>query len=314
MLLSGGLTSEAQQQKLFKIGWLAPGSASSSRSGPELFRREILKRAYIEGKNITFEYRYAENNFRRRSAVAAELIRLGVDVLVTPNTEGVLALKSATQTIPIVFYNVPDPVEAGLVDSLARPGGNITGFSSIAPVLAGKRLELLKDTIPKLTRVAVLWNPQRPSGEQQWKESQLPARALGLQLHSMEVTSAEKLAAAFKETVNARSAAIAIASSTLAVQNQIQIAELAAKYRLPAIYPREDFVVSGGLMSYGPDRNENYRRAAYYVDRILQGANPADLPVEQPMTFDLVINLKTAKTLGLAIPPIVLMRATRVIK
>ncbi len=314
-LFTVAVMAEAQQQaKAAKLGWLASGSPSTFGHGRELFRREIRARGYTEGKNITFEVRYGEGNQDRLAAMADELVRLGVDVLLTPNTEGVLALKNATRTIPIVFYNVSDPVEAGLVDSLARPGGNITGFTSIAPVLAGKRLELLKDTIPKLARVAVLWNTQSPSGQQQWKESQLPARELGLQLHSMEVSSAAKLESAFKEAIKARSAALAVASSTFAVQSQKQIADIAATFHLPAIYPREDFVASGGLMSYGPDRNENYRRAAYFVDRILKGAKPADLPVEQPTKFDLVINFKTAKALGLTIPPIVLMRVTKVVK
>ena len=314
MLLAIAVIAEAQQPtKIPRIGWLASGSPSTVGPGRELFEREIRTRGYTDGKNITFEVRYGEGNQDRLVARAAELVRLGVDVIVTPNTEGANAAKSATRTIPIVFYNVTDPVEAGLVDSLARPGGNITGFTSIAPALAGKRLELLKDTIPKIARVAVLWTGTS-SGQQQWKESQLPARALGLQLYSMEVSSADKFEPAFSKAIKARSDALAVASSTLAVQRQKQIADLAAKYRLPAIYPREDFVASGGLMSYGPDRNENYRRAAYYVDRILKGARPADLPVEQPTKFELVFNLKTAKQIGVTISPDLLARATKIIR
>ena len=204
---------------------------------------------------------------------------------------------------PLFFLGVADPVTAGLVDSLARPGGNITGFTNIAAVLAGKRLELFKETFPKLSRVAVLWNPQDPSSEQQWKESQLSARELGLQLYSMQVSSADKYESAFKEAIKARSAALAVTLHPLANSNQKRIADLAAKHRLPAIYPREDFVVSGGLMSYGPDRAESFRRAAVFVDKILKGAKPADIPVEQPKKFEFVINLKTAKQIGLTIPP-----------
>ena len=231
-----------------------------------------------------------------------------------PRSAEALAAKNATRTIPIVFFGVGDPVAAGLVDSLARPGGNITGFTTIAAVLAGKRLELLKETIPKLSRVAVLWDPQDPSSAQQWKESQLPARELGLQLHSMEVSSADKYESAFKEATKARSAALAVTPSALAISNQKRIADLATKNRLPAIYPRGDFVASGGLMSYGADRTEPYRRAASMVDKILKGAKPADLPVEQPTKFEFIINLKAAKQIGLTIPPNVLVRADKVIK
>ena len=207
-----------------------------------------------------------------------------------------------------------DPVVAGLVDSLARPGGNITGFTDIGAVLAGKRLELLKETVPKLTRVAVLWDPQNQSSAQVWKESQLPARELGLQLHSMEVSSADKYESAFKEAAKARSGALASTSNALANSNQKRIADLATKNRLPAIYPREDWITNGGLMSYGPDRADVYKRVAVFVDKILKGTKPADLPVEQPTKFEFLINLKTAKQIGLTIPPNVLARADRVIK
>ena len=225
-----------------------------------------------------------------------------------------VAAKKTTSTIPIVFLTVPDPVALGLVDSLARPGGNVTGFTTIAEVLAAKRLELLKEAIPKLSRIAVLWNPQSPSSEQQLKESQLAAREMGLQLHSMEVSNVDKYEGAFKEATKARSAALAVTLHTLANSNQNRIADLAAKNRLPAIYPRGDLVTSGGLMSYGPDRNEPFRRGAVFVDKILKGAKPADIPVEQPTKFEFVINLKAAKQIGLTIPPNMLARADSVIK
>ena len=315
MFLALCSSAEAQQQtKVAKIGFLGVRSASRQAPGAEAFRRELLKLGYIEGKNITFEYRDTEGKLDRLSVVADELVRLGVDVLVTAGTPAALALQNATRTIPIVFTSVGDPVAAGLVDSLARPGGNITGFTEISAVLAGKRLELLKETIPKLSRVAVLWNPRNPGNAQQWKESQLAARELGLQLHSLEVSSADKYESAFKEAVKARSAALAVAQDSLFNVNEKLIAELAIKNRLPSIYTRREFVESGGLMSYGNDRAEPYRRAALIVDKILKGAKPADLPVEQPTKFELVINLKTAKALGLTIPPVVLMRAEKVIK
>jgi putative ABC transport system substrate-binding protein len=306
--------AEAQQQaKIPKIGWLGIGSASSV-SRYEEFRRTLRDFGYVEAKNITFEFRSADNKLDRLPALADELVRLKVDVIVTRGTPEALALKNATSTIPIVFYSVTDPVGAGLVDSLARPGRNITGFSGIEAVLAGKRLELLKETISKLSRVAVLWNPQDLSSAQQWKESRLPAQELGLQLHSMEVSSADKYESAFKEAANARSAALAVIAGALEDSNRKRIADLATKNRLPAIYPRPVFVESGGLMSYGPDQAEPLRRVAVFVDKILKGTKPADLPVEQPTKFELVINLKAAKQIGLTIPPNVLARADEVIK
>ena len=305
-------TLAQQQAKVAKIGWLAIRPASAG--GQEVIRRMLREIGYVEGKNIAFEDRFADDKLERLPALADELVRLKVGVLLTPSTPAALAAKKATRTIPIVFLNVADPVAAGLVDSLARPGGNITGFTTIEAVLAGKRLELLKETVPKLSHVAVLWDPQNPGSTQEWKESQLPARELGLQLHSMEVSSADKFEDGFKEATKARSAALAVTLSALISSNQKRITDLAAKNRLPAMYPRGDFVASGGLMSYGADQIEPYRRAAVYVDKILKGAKPADLPVEQPTKFELMINLKTAKALGLTVPPVVLMRAEKVIK
>jgi ABC-type uncharacterized transport system substrate-binding protein len=314
LLFAVCLYANAQQPgKVAKIGILETRSASSSAER-ELLGRELRMLGYIEGKNFVFEYRSAENKLESLPTLADELIRLKVDVLVTISTPAILAAKNATRTIPIVFYGVADPVGSGVVDSLARPGENITGITTIALVLAGKRLELLKETIPKLSRVAVLWNPQDPSSAQQWKESHFPAREQGLQLHSMEVKSADKFEGAFKEAIEKRSGGVAVTLHALAASNQKPIAELAIKHRLPVIYPREDFSESGGLMSYGADEAERFKRGAYYVDRILKGAKPADLPVEQPTRFEFIINLKTAKQIGLTIPPNVLARADRVIK
>jgi putative tryptophan/tyrosine transport system substrate-binding protein len=313
--LAFGVGALAEQPaKIPKIGFLSSGTGSGSPYRSEVFQQQLRELGYIGGKNIAFESRYGEDNFDRLPALADELVRLKVDVLVINTTPAALAVKNATTTIPIVFLGVSDPVAVGLVDSLARPGGNITGLTNIAPVLAGKRLELLKETVPKLTRIAVLWDPRAPGSTQQWKESQIPARELNLQLYSMEVSSADKYEIAFKEATKARCSALAVTQNPLAGSSRKLIADLAAKHQLPAIYPRKDFVESGGLMSYGPDLAEPQRRAAVLVDRILKGAKPADLPVEQPTKFELLINLKTAKALGLKIPPIVLMRATKVIK
>jgi putative ABC transport system substrate-binding protein len=281
-------------------------------SGSNVIRQELQKFGYIEGKNIVFENRSTEGHLDRLPTLAAELIGLNPDVLLAYSTPAARALKKATSTIPIVFVSAGDPVAGGLVDDLARPGGNITGFSTISSVIVGKRLELLKETVPKLARVAVLWS--RQGSALQWKESQTPAQKLGLQLHSMEVNSADRYENAFEEAVKAGSSALVVGGSALDNANQKTIVDLAAKYRLPAICPRADYIAHGGLMSYGADRDEPYRRAASMIDKILKGTKPADIPVEQPKKFELVINLKTAKQIGLTIPPNVLARADRVIK
>jgi putative ABC transport system substrate-binding protein len=305
---------EAQQAKVPKIGWFRARPASVPGSASVEIRRGLLELGYIDGKNIIFEYRYTEGKPDRFPILADELVRLKVDVFLTSSTAEALAAKNATSTIPIVFYSGSDPVVSGLVDSLARPGGNITGFTFISPVLAGKRLELLKETVPRLSRVAILWEPQDPGSAQEWKESQLPARELGLQLHSMEVSTADQFDSSLNKAIEARSAALAVTRSSLINRIQKRIADLSAKNRLPAIYPRADFVEGGGLMSYGADQVEAYRRVASIVDKILKGRKPADLPVEQPTKFEFVINLKTAKEIGLTIPQSVLFRATKVIK
>lgn len=315
MLLALCVSAEAQQAtKVPRIGVLTSNSSSAELPRVEQFRQGLRALGHIEGQNIAIEYRYTDGKFERLPDVAAELIGLKVDVLVAVTTPAALAAKNATKTIPIVIFGVADPVGAGLVDSLARPGRNITGLTNIAPVLSGKRLELLKETVPKLSRVAVLWSPQSPGDVPQWKESQLAARELGLQVHSMEISSADRYESAFKEAMKARNAALAVTASPLTNVNRKQIVDLAIKNRLPAIYPWGDFVDAGGLMSYGPIFAAAGRDAARLVDKILKGAKPADLPVEQPVKFELVINLKTAKQIGLTIPPNVLARADKVIK
>jgi ABC-type uncharacterized transport system substrate-binding protein len=307
-----GFAAAQQAVKVAKIGWLSarPGLAEAQ----QIIVRMLRDLGYVSGKNVSFEFRYADNKLDRFPALADELVRLQVDVLLTPGTLGALALKNATKTIPIVFLDVTDPVGAGLVDSLAQPGGNVTGFSSIEADLAGKRLELLKEIVPRILRVAVLWNPHDPSSAQQWKESQLPARELGLQLYSLEVGSADQFENSFKKATQFHSSALFVVSNALAASNQRQLSDLAARYRLPAVYPQGNFVINGGLISYGPDQSERYRRSAALIDKILKGTKPSDIPVEQPTKFELVINLKTAKQIGLTIPQSVLYRADKVIK
>jgi putative ABC transport system substrate-binding protein len=307
--------AEAQQAaKVAKIGWLVGFSAASMASQRDEILRLLRELGYIESKNIAFEYRYADNKLDRLPALADELVSLKVDVLLVRAPRPALAAKNATRTIPIVFYDVADPVMLGLVDSLVRPGGNLTGLTIITETLVGKRLELLKETVPKLFRVAVLWNPENPGNELQWKESQLQARALGLQLQSIEVSSADRYESAFKAAVKARAAAVAVTPDPLVTANFKLITNLLAKHHLPAIADRGEFVETGGLMSYGADQAEQVRRVVALVAKILKGAKPADIPVERPRKFELLINLKTAKQIGLTIPPNVLARADKVVK
>ena len=314
LLVTLCLRAEAQDRaKVPKIGWLAVRPASAAFA-IDSFQREFRKLGYTDGRNITFDYRYAEGKLDRLAALADELVRDQVAVIIAPNTPAAVAAKNATKTIPIIFIDVTDPIAAGLVDSLPRPGGNITGFTAIGAILAGKRLELLKETIPKLSRVAVLWDPQQSSSAESWKESQIPARELGLQLHSMPVSRVEEYEVQFQKATKASSGALVWTASPLGSANQKMIVALAEKYRLPAIYSRRAVVENGGLMSYGINPTEPFSRAAVFVDKILKGAKPADLPVEQPTKFELAINLKTATQLGLMMPPNVLARADRVIR
>lgn len=315
------LAQAQQAEKVYRIGYLS-NSARISRSGveyrqgraQEAFLQALQDLGYVEGYNLVIEWRFSERKRDRLPALADELIRLKVDVLFTASLIAALAAKKTTRTNPIVFLSAVDPVAAGLVDSLAQPGGNISGLTHIAPALAGKSLELLKETIPKLSRVAVLWHSGNPGSEQIWEESRLAAPGLGLQLYSMEVTTPDQFEIAFQEAIRANSAALAVTQSSLLNANRQWIADLAIKHRLPAIYSDSQFVRSGGLMSYATDRTDQYRRAAIYVDKILQGADPGSLPVERPTKFELIISLKAAKNIGLTIPPAVLYRATKVIK
>jgi putative ABC transport system substrate-binding protein len=314
MLLALGFPAEAQQQaKVPRIGLLSPFSPSATALWHQAFRQGLRDLGWVEGKTISIEYRYAEGRRDRLPDLAADLVRLKVDIIVASVNTDALAAKNATREIPIVVASAGDPVAIGLVESLARPGGNITGLSQISPELAGKRLELLKEIVPKLSRVAVLWNPQGTTSPL-WKEIQLPARELGVQLHSLEVRSSNDFAKAFEDAARARAGALAIMPDPLFAGNLKRIADLAAKSRLPSIFHLTEFVDSGGLLAYGPDRSDQFRRAAVYVDKILKGTKPANLPVEQPTKFELVINLKTAKRISVTIPQSVLYRADKVIK
>jgi putative ABC transport system substrate-binding protein len=307
--------AEAQQMaKVSRIGFFVGGFPPAYASRIEAFRQGLHDLGYVEGKNIVVEYRYGERKEERFPDLAAELVHLKVNVIVTSSTSGVLATKKATTTIPIVLAGVSDPVGTGLVASLARPGGNITGLSLLAPELSGKRLELLKEAFPKISRVAVLWDPANQANMLSFKETEAVARALKVHLQSLAVQNPSDFEKAFSAITTRRADALIIIRSPLTYNNLRGIVEFAAKNRLPAMYPDREFVDPGGLMTYGPIGEDLFRRAATYVDKILKGTKPADLPVEQPMKFELVINLKTANQTGLTIQPNVLARADKVIK
>ena len=303
-----------QSAKIPRIGYLNALSPTTNPARIEAFREGLRDAGYVEGKNIVVEYRYAERISSRLSALAAELVNLKVDVIVTSASQETRAAKAATSTIPIVMINDPDPVGTGFVASLAHPGGNITGLSTLSPQLSGKRLELLKEIIPKLSRVAVFGNSNNPGNADTLKELEAAAQALKIKIQYLEVPSANEIESAFREAGKEHADAILMLSGSVLTSQRKQLVELAIKSRLPVSFPRPEFVESGGLMTYGVSLTENSRRAAAYVDKILKGAKPADLPVEQPTKFELVINLKAAKQIDLTIPPNVLARADRVIR
>jgi putative ABC transport system substrate-binding protein len=314
-LLAAPLAADAQPPpKVPRIGilWASPISANAHLR--EAFRQGLRELGYVEGQNVAIEFRYAEGKLERLPDLAAELVRLKVDVIVATNTPTALAAKQATRTIPIVVSVSGDPVESGLVASLARPGGNVTGLSLMVPELAGKRLQLLKEVVPGTSRVAVLSNPTNPYTGLVVRETQAAARVLGVQLQPLEVRAAEDIDRAFQAAIRGRANALIVVDDGLVFTHRARIVALAAKSRLPAIYPFREPVEAGGLMSYATNLADSNRRAATYVDKILKGAKPADLPVEQPTRFELVINMKTAKSLGLTIPQTVLIRADHVIQ
>jgi len=313
-LLSSSFAEAQQAGKVPRIGFLDPTSRAVSKARIESFRQGLVKLGYKEGKNIAIDYRFADGESERLNEHAAELIRLNVDIIVTRAIPGAVAAQHATIKTPIVFVGVADAVAAGLVASLAKPGGNITGLTSLAPELSGKRLEVLRETFPKLARVAVLRNPSNAGDAITWKETEEAAQALGLQLHSLEVRSVKDFENVFESATKADGQALLTLPDPLLQSHRKEIVDFAAKSRLPGIYPDPEYVEAGGLMSYAANPVEFYARAASYVDRILKGAKPGDLPVEQPTKFDLVINLKAAKQIGLLIPQKVLARADRVIR
>ena len=307
------LAVEAQQAgKVPRIAYIraeAPPAADV-----EAFRQGLREHGYFEGKNIVVEYRWADGNDQRLRAIVADLIRVKVDLIVASAPAAARAAKEATTTIPIVMVLVADPVAFGFVASLARPGGNVTGFAFLLPELSGKRLQLLKDAIPRLSRVAVLWNAANPYKAFDLKEVQAVAEALRVAVETLPVRGPDDFAHAFETAVASGAGGLITLDDPFTIAHRTRIVSLALKYRLPALYGVRPFADAGGLMSYGPDRVDQNRRAATYVDKILRGAKPADLPVEQPTKFELVINLKTAKALELTIPPSLLQRADDIVQ
>ena len=313
LLLTVSIAEAQQPKKVPRIGLLLPYSQPVSPLRINAFRQGLHSLGYTEGKNVVIEYRFAEGKLDRIPDLATELVRLGVDVIVTTSTPGVSAAKNASSTIPIVSITA-DPVASGLVESLARPGGNVTGLTNLAPDLSGKRLELLKEAVPRMTRVGFLWNRLSTAASGSVKTTQETANALGLQLQSFEVQNTENFDSAFQTMIRKRAQAFLTSPGPIIFSHQAQIIQFAANNRLPAIYTYSEFVDAGGLSSYNPSYDDLYRRAAIYVDKILKGRKPTDLPVEQPTKFELVINLKAAKQIRLTIPPTILARADKVIK
>jgi putative ABC transport system substrate-binding protein len=306
--------AQAQQTKIPRIGRLAIAAAASESSRLEALSQGLRQLGYVEGKNIITEHRFADGKPDRLPAQAAELLRLKVDVIVTAGSTPTRAAKAATSTIPIVMSNDNDPVGDGFVASLARPGGNITGLSNFAPELSGKRLEILREVLPKLSRLAVIGTSTNPAHAQVIKEVELAAKAFGVKLHYLDVLDSKDIETAFRSAIKGRVDGVLVLTSAILVPQRVQIAELAVKNGLPAIYSNSQYIEAGGLMFYGVNVLDLDRRAATYIDKILKGRTPADLPVEQPMKFEFIINLKTAKQIGLTIPPNVLVRADKVIR
>ena len=315
LLLAFSFSAEAQQPaKIPRIGFLSATSSSTVSARLEAFHQGLRELGYVEGKNIDIEYRYADGNLDRVANLPAEIVRLNVDVVLTGGSAATRPAKEATATIPIVMAQDTDPVGNGFVASLARPGGNITGLSIVAPELSGKQLEILKETVPKLLRAVVLGHPSEPSYIQLRKEIELAAKAHKIQIQFLDARSPKGVETAFREATKRRVDAVLVTTSPIVASQRAQIADLVVKNRLPAMYGQPEYVDVGGLMFYGTSVTDLFRRAAIYVDKILKGAKPADLPVEQPMKFELIINLKAAKQIGLTIPPNVLARADKVIK
>jgi putative ABC transport system substrate-binding protein len=315
VLVMGGAAAQAQQpKKVPRIGYLVANFPSTNPARVEAFRQGLRELGYVEGKSIVIEWQYAEGKLDRLPALAAELVRLKVDVIVSAGPPPTRSAKQATVTIPIVMAFDDDPVGSGFAASLARPGGNITGLSTLAPEISGKLLELLREIVPKLSRVAVLGNATQPGNPQALREINLAADGFGVQIQYLEVGGPKDIETAFRAASKERADAVLVLGSAVLNSQRKQVIDLAVKSRLPAIYGRPEYVEDGGLVSYGPSFTDLFRRAATYVDKILKGAKPADLPIEQPKKFEFIINLKAAKQIGLTIPPNVLARADKVIK
>jgi putative ABC transport system substrate-binding protein len=303
--------SAQQSNKLYRIGYLSLRSGIEARE--EAFRKGLRELGYIEGQNVVIEWRFAKGEIDHLRELAAELVGLKVDVMVTRGTFATQVAKQATSTIPIVIGNVTDAVQQGFVASLAKPGGNITGFSTLSPDLSGKRLEMLKEAFPKISRVAFFWNSANLGTAAQFRGAEVAARTLGIQLQSMELRSPYDFESAFRGALDSRAEALIVSTAGFHTHRE-RLVSLELKHRLPVMYTDQLFVLAGGLMSYSTDYPEELRRVAFYVDKILKGTNPANLPVQRPTKFELVINLKTAKQIGVTIPPAVLMEADKVIK
>jgi len=308
------LAAEAQQARVHRMGFISSASSSAMAARDEAFKQGLRALGYVVGHNITIEYRWADGQNERLPGFAAELVNLKLDVIVTHGGVATRAVQQASTTIPIVIAAADDPLAAGLVASLARPGGNITGLSLMTPDLTAKRLELLKEILPELTRVAVLWNSGNPVSEPELRKAEAAARSLGLQLQSLGMRDPHEFASAFSSVKRERAGALFVLPDAMFFGRRKEIVDLAASSRLPLVAHLREFADAGGLMTYGPNVADVHRRAATYVDKILKGAKPADLPIEQPTKFELVINLKTAKALGLTIPQTLLVRADQVIE
>ena len=316
-VLSLPLAGEAQQAaSLPRVGFLHPASLSDPRVSRyvDAFRQGLRELGYVEGQNIVIEFRWAEGQYDRLPVLATELVRLKVDVIVAPNTPTTRAARQATETIPIVFVSVADPVSAGFVASLARPGGHITGLSLMSPELVGKQLSLLKEVFPKVTRVALLANPDNRSHALLVQQAQDAGRALGVRLQPLKARDRGEIDSVFATMITEQAGAVIVLGDTVFLDHRTRIADHAVRYRLPTVFGESEFAEAGGLLAYGRSLSEASRRSASYVAKILKGAKAADLPVEQPVTFELVINLKTAKALRLRIPQVVRQRADRVIE
>ena len=314
-LLAAPLTAEAQQAgRVYRIGFLGTGAPAETEPRLEAFRQGLRDLGYVEGRDIAIEYRWAAGKVERLPAFAVEFVGLNVDVIVATSSPAALAAKNATRTMPIVFVTAADPVDSGLVAGIARPGGNVTGLSLLGPEIVARQLQLLKEVVPKASRMAVLSNPANSYTALLVTETEAAARSLGVRLQVLGVRGPDALDSAFSAVTKERPGALFVLFDPLLVGQRTRITEFANKNRLPAMYPHREYAETGGLMAYGVDLRDNFRRAATYVDRILKGAKPGDLPVEQPTKFELVINLKTAKALRLTIPPSLLLRADQVIE